>query len=54
MTNVERLILENQKIILHGLRALCWNHGLNSVAEAVQDAQFHTHDALRDAPRAKR
>lgn len=47
MTSNERLLLENQKLIMHGLRTLLWAHKINGPASEVQDGMDHTHDALR-------
>jgi hypothetical protein len=49
MTEFERLVLENQKLILHGLRALLWKQGINGPASEVQDGMSRTHDFLRAA-----
>lgn len=46
MTATERLILENQKLILHGLRALLWDKGIGGPAQEMQDAMERTHDYL--------
>ena len=47
ITATERLILENQMLILHGLRALLWKAtGCDGCANEVQSATEQTQDFL--------
>jgi hypothetical protein len=46
MTDVERLILENQKMLLHGMRLLMHKFVNEQQFRTMQDAMFRTHDAL--------
>ena len=46
LNNKDRLILENQKLILHGLRALLWGVKINGPAMEMQNGMDRTHDFL--------
>lgn len=48
ISEAERLILDNQHMILHGLRALLWKHG-SAQGNEMQDAMGRTSEALRNA-----
>lgn len=53
MTTLERdtarQILENQHLILHGLRVLLWQNNMNGpVLDEIQNGMDHTHKFLRD------
>jgi hypothetical protein len=54
LTPAERVIVENQKTILHGLRALCWTNKMDNVARDMQDAMSRSHDILNDDARHER
>jgi hypothetical protein len=49
----ERLIIESQKTILHGLRALLWKADSNAVAGDVQDQMGRCHDYLNATARGR-
>lgn len=47
MTETERLILENQRLIMRGLTWLLWDQKAEATANELQDASRRTNDYLR-------